>query len=271
MKGKTVVITGASGGIGSATARAFARRGAKLVLSARNVEPLNNLAEKVKAVGGEAFVVPADVTKAEDMNELAEKAIALSGGLEVMMLNAGMGILGEVHHINLAQWRHQMEVNFWGVLHGFYAALPHFLKQGHGQFIIVSSLAGKIAMPLNATYCASKFALTGFADSVRSELKKKNIGMIAVYPGFVATPFHSRIVSPDYDVPPKLGHFMADTPEKVGEAIARASEKRKGEIVFTLSGKFGSRFLPLSYTIAELFRKGMLNTTKRMIKRKPKN
>jgi len=270
LKGKTVVITGASGGIGTATALAFAKRGAKLVLSARKIEPLEKLAEKLKASGAEAFVVPADVTKAEDMKMLAEKAIALTHGLDVMMLNAGMGILGEVHHLSLEQWHKQMDLNFWGVLHGFYAALPQFLKQGSGQYIIVNSLAGKIAMPLNSTYCASKFALTGFADSVRQELRKKNIDMIAVYPGFVATTFQANMQSPDYDVPRDLGHAIADPPEKIAEGIARASEKRKGEIVFTWNGNFGARYLPLSFTIAENFRRGFLNTSKKVMKRKTK-
>jgi short-subunit dehydrogenase len=270
LKGKTVVITGASGGIGSASASAFAKRGAKLVLSARKIEPLEKLAEKLKASGAEAFAVAADVTKPEDMKMLAEKSLALTSGLDVMMLNAGMGILGEVHHLGLEQWHKQMDLNFWGVLHGFYAALPQFLKQGSGQFIILNSLAGKIAMPLNSTYCASKFALSGFADSVRQELRKKNIDMIAVYPGFVATKFQANIESPDYDVPPDLGYAIADPPEKIAEAIARASEKRKGEIIFTWNGNFGARFLPLSFALAEHFRRGFLNTTKRMMKRKTK-
>jgi NADP-dependent 3-hydroxy acid dehydrogenase YdfG len=270
LKAKTVVITGASGGIGSATALAFAKRGAKLVLSARKFEPLEKLAEQLKAAGAEAFVVSADVTKADDMKMLVEKALSLTGNLDVMMLNAGAGILGEIHHLTLEQWHQQMALNFWGVLNGFYAALPQFLKQGSGQYIILNSVAGKIAMPLSSTYCASKFALTGFADSVRQELRKKNIDMIAIYPGFVATTFQANMQSPDYDLPPDLGHSIADPPEKIAEGIVKASEKRKGEVIFTWNGSFGARYLPLSFTIAENFRRGFLNTSRKVMKRKPK-
>jgi len=268
LKGKTVVITGGSGGIGTAMTLEFGRRGAKLVLSARKLEALEKSAARVKATGAEAQVVVADVTRPEDMKMLVEKAVALTGGLDVMVLNAGIGIIGEVHHLTLEDFHKQMDVNFWGVLNGFYAALPHFLSRKSGQFIIINSIAGKIAMPLNTTYCASKFALQGFADSIRAELKNKNIDVISIYPGFVATDFQEHIASPDYDVPPKLGHVIADSPEKAARRIANASASRRGEVIFTWNGTFGARFLPLSFTIAELFRKGALSAIKKMIKRK---
>jgi short-subunit dehydrogenase len=268
LSGKVVVITGASGGIGTALAKAFTAKGAKLVLSARGMEALNRTADAVKALGGEALAIRADVTKPEDMAGLVAKAIERFGRVDVMVLNAGLGIIGDIWNLSLEDWHHQMDVNFWGVLHGFYAALPEFLTQGAGQFVVINSLSGKIAMPLNATYCASKFALQGFADSVRAELKPKNIDMISIYPGFVRTPFQSHISSPDYNVPPNLGHAFADSPEKAANAIVRACEKRKGEVIFTLNGSFGARFLPVSYTIAEGFRKIMLYGTRKMIKRK---
>ena len=266
LREKTVVITGASGGIGTEVAVAFARRGAKLVLSGRNRDALAKTADRVRDIGTEAHVVPADVTVWDEMRALVERAIEVTGGLHVMLLGAGYGVLGNIENVTLDAWRKQMDVNFWGVLNGFYAALPHLTKQSSGQYIIINSLAGRVAMALNAPYCASKFALWGFTDSVRPELAKKNIDIISVYPNFVKTAFQGNIESPDFNVPPDLAWKMrGQSPEKVAETIARASEKRKGEVVFTATGKIGVRLLPLSYHLAELTRKIMFPITRKII------
>jgi len=271
LKGKTVVITGASGGIGAETALAFARRGAKLVLSGRNLELLNKASELVRAAGAEAFVVPADVARFEEMKQLVEKALELTKRLDVMLLGAGFGVLGEAANIPLELWHKQFEVNFFGVLNGFYAALPDFKKQGYGQFIIINSLSGRIAMPLNSAYCASKFALWGFADSVRLELKENKIDLICVYPSFVKTKFQANILSPDYNVPPNLAWKMrGDSPKKIAEKIARASEKRKEEVICTVSGNLGARLLPMSHLLSKSFQKILLAVAKKVIRAREK-
>lgn len=269
LKGKTVVMTGASGGIGGEVAICCARRGAKLVLSGRNVEALNGLKDRVTNVGAEAVVFPADVTKPEDMNALVNKVIEATGRIDVMFLGAGYALMGEAINIGMDAWRKQMEVNFFGVLNGFYAALPHLIKQGSGQFIILSSLSGRVAMALSSPYCASKFALWGFVDSVRPELSRKGIDVLGVYPNFVKTPFQSNIESPDLNVPHDLAWKMrGQSPEHVAEKIVRASECRKGELVFTALGHIGIRLLPLSYNLAELSRKIAYPITKKMLKGK---
>ena len=266
LKGKTVVITGASGGIGSETAFAFARRGAKLVLSGRNQAALAKAAEGVRSLGAEAHIVPADVTSREQVENLVAKAIELTGRLDVMMLGAGYGVLGAVENVSLEEWRRQMDVNFWGVLNGFYAALPVFMKQGSGQYIIMNSLSGRMAMGLSAPYSASKYALWGFADCARSELREKNIGLLAVYPYFVKTSFQANIQSPDYHVPPDLARTLwGQSPAKLGEQIARACEKWQGEILSTALGQVGSRFIPLSFHLAEWIRRLLLPLTRKML------
>ena len=266
LKDRTVVITGASGGIGGAMAAAFARRGARLVLSGRDPEALAKAADRVKSLGAVAHLVPADVTCREEMEALVGKAIELTGGLEVMVLGAGYGLLGEIADVTLEMWHHQMDVNFWGVLHGFYAALPHFLKQGHGRFIIINSLSGRMAMGLSAPYSASKFALWGFADCVRTELREKNIGLLSVYPYFVTTSFQANIQSPDFKVPPDLARKMfGQSPEKLGEKIVRACERGRSEILCTALGVIGTRVVPISFYLSEGFRRLLLPLTRKVL------
>jgi len=269
LSGKTIVITGASGGIGASAAVAFAKKGANLVLSARKIDVLNKVADQVRAAGSEAYVVPADVTKMDEMQKLADKAIGLTGRLDVMLLGAGFAVLGRAEKIPLELLRQQMEVNFWGVIHGFYAAIPQFRKQGSGQFIILNSIMGRMANPWSSAYCASKFALWGWADSVRAELKKKNIDIISIYPGFVKTRFQARTISPDFIIPEDLADKMRGvSPEKIAETIVRASEKRKGEVICTVSGNLGARLLPASYYIGEFIRQGSMKIQRRMFKSK---
>jgi len=266
LKNMTVVITGASGGIGGETGVAFARRGARLVLSGRNRGALEKVAARVRASGAEAHIVPAEVTHRKEMEALAAKAVELTGRLDVMMLGAGYGVLGAVENVSLEDWHRQMDVNFWGVLHGFYAALPHFIKQGSGQYIIMNSLSGRMAMGLSAPYSASKYALWGFADCVRPELWEKNIGLLSVYPYFVKTAFQGNIQSPDFKVPPDLARKMfGQSPARLGEQIVRACERRQGEIVCTALGKLGTRFVPLSFHLAEWMRRLLLPLTRKAL------
>jgi len=269
LKGKTVVITGASSGIGAETALAFAKRGAKLVLSGRNLDALVRTKEKVEKAQAEAYIVPADVTKKEEVKALVEKAIEQTGRIDVILLGAGFGVLGLAENIPLELWEKQFAVNFWGVLYGFYSAIPYFIKQKSGQFIIINSLSGRIAMPISSAYCASKFALWGFVDSARVELEKHNIDIISIYPSFVMTDFHFRVESPDFEVPADLARrMMGDRPEKIAKKIVRASENRKAETLCTFYGNLGARFLPMSYYLAKTFQNLSLYFTLKVLKKK---
>ncbi len=256
LNGKTVVITGASSGIGRAVAMEFAKRGAKVILSARSVKPMEEVAAKVKGQGGEAWVVPADVTKEADMKMLVEKAAELTGQLDVMFCGSGYGLVGRVENICLDLWRQQFEVNFWGVLNCFYAALPVFQKQKSGQYLIMNSGSGRFGIAFWSAYAASKFGLWGFADSARAELKRDNIDVISFYPGFVKTNFHASLVSPDCKFPGDMAATHGgQEPEYVARCIVNASEKRKGQVIFQAGTNFAARFMPISFAFAQMARK----------------
>lgn len=192
LRGATVVITGASSGIGRATALAFARRGANVAVAARRRDVLNEVAAECSAFGGRALAVETDVTQAGQVRQLATEAAKVFGGIDVWINNAGVGVVGRFESAPLAEQTKVVEVNLLGAIHGAYAALPHFLARGgRGVIINLASIGSYFPTPFAATYGASKFGLMGFTDSLRFELASRSeIQVCGVYPTFVDTPAH---------------------------------------------------------------------------------
>ena len=189
MHGATVVITGASSGIGQATAKAFARQGARLVLVARDPDAIKEVAQECRDLGAEALALAADVTDAIAMTEVAQKAAEFGSGIDVWVSNVGTGAVGAYHEVPLEAHEQVIRTNLIGHMNDAYAVLPIFLEQGHGVFVNMISLGGFAATPYAASYSASKFGLRGFAEALRGELiHHKNIHICDVYPSFVDTP-----------------------------------------------------------------------------------
>ena len=156
-----VAITGASAGIGRATALRLAADHAALVVSARRADRLHTLAAEIEAAGGQALSVVADVTRGEDMQRLVEQTIARFGRLDVMVCNAGFGIAGPIDAIRPDQMRTLVDVNYFGTYFAAHAALPVFRRQARGHLIVVSSIVGKRGVPYMGAYAATKFAQVG--------------------------------------------------------------------------------------------------------------
>lgn len=194
---KTIVITGASDGIGAELARQLAQRhggDAALVLAARNEAGLQEVASQCRAQGSAVLVAPTDVSAPAQCRALVERSVAEFGRLDALVNNAGVSaqaLFEEVQPDDLGWYEDLMRVNLWGSVWCTHAALPH-LKASRGQVVAVSSLAGLVGVPGRTAYSASKFAMTGFFEALRAELKGAGVGVTTAYPGVVATQIRHR-------------------------------------------------------------------------------
>ncbi|UVF19913.1 SDR family oxidoreductase [Microvirga terrae] len=189
LSGLSVVITGASSGIGRAAALAFARQGAHVALAARRSDLIEEVAQACRDLGARAIAVPTDVTDADAVDDLAQAARRDFGTIDVWINNAGTGVFGPYQDADIALHRRTIEVNLLGSMHGAYSALPVFLAQGHGILINTISLGGWAPSPYAAAYTASKFGLRGFSASLRQELgDHPDIHVCGVFPAIVDTP-----------------------------------------------------------------------------------
>ena len=183
-----VVITGASSGIGEATAYAFAAKGSQLVLAARNLPALEKVAETCRQIGSEALVVQTDVTDPQAVKALADKAMSF-GHVDIWISNVGTGAVGRFQETPLEAHEQVIRANLLGHINDAYAVVPIFLKQGHGIFVNMISLAGFVGAPFATAYSASKFGLRGFSEALRAELADHpRIHICDIYPAFVDTP-----------------------------------------------------------------------------------
>ena len=180
--GKSIIVTGASSGLGAALAEAFARQCGKVTLFARRESELEEAAARCRDVGGEGVVVVGDVTSLEDCQRLVGQAVSSYGGVDVLVANAGVSMWSRFEDVTDPEvFRHLMEINYMGAVNCVHAALPH-LKERQGIIAAVSSIQGKIPVPLHTGYVASKHALQGFLDTLRGELQGTGVDVITALP-----------------------------------------------------------------------------------------
>jgi len=223
LENQTIVITGASSGIGRATAREAARRGARLVLASRNRAALDALVQELKSQGAAAVAVVADVGNAEDHEKIVQTAMLSFGGFETWVNNAGISIFGKLEDVAIEDQRQLFETNYWGVVYGSMAALPE-LRQRGGALINVGSDVSDRAFPLQGAYSASKHAVKGYTDALRMELEAEHaaVSVTLIKPGAIDSGFvqHAK----NYlDVEPRLVPPVY-SPKAVAAAILYAAE-----------------------------------------------
>ena len=236
-KDRVAVITGGAGGIGSTMARAFAERGAKVVLADLDEAALSRTVDTLVATGAQAIGVPTDVTKLDSVRALGDAAVQRFGAVHIVCNNAGVATFGEMRTATHRDWEFTMGVNFWGVVHGVETFVPRLVQQGNGHIVNTASMAGLVGMQWLGIYCASKFAVVGLTESLHRELKPYGIGVSVLCPMIVATninensvrmrPAQLRNPGEELVVPP-VSEMKGGTipPEQVAARVVRAIERR---------------------------------------------
>jgi short-subunit dehydrogenase len=248
---RAFVITGASDGIGAEIARQLARKhgaDAALVLAARNQPKLDQVAQQCREHGAKAESVMTDVAQEAQCRTLIDRAMQLFGRIDVLVNNAGMSaqaLFSDVRAQDLHWYEDLMRVNFWGSVWCTHAALPH-LKASRGSIVAVASLAGLVGVPGRTAYSATKFAMSGFFESLRIELKPAGVGVTIAYPGVVATQLRHRGYNARGEPAGRSGlkEDNAMSVEECARRIIDGMERREREVVMTARGKLG-RFMKL--------------------------
>lgn len=248
LRGKNVLLTGASQGIGHAMALELAAQGARLALVARDRARLDEVAGECRGRGAQAFVLPGDVSQQADCERIVGEAEQALGGLDVLINNAGIGMLARFDELSdLSIYERLMRVNYLGCVWLTHAALPA-LKRSRGRIAVVASLAGLTGVPTRTGYAASKHAVMGFFDSLRIELRDSGVSVTIAAPDFVVSEIHRRAIGPDGQPlgvsPMQEARIMSA--EECAARIVRAVADRKRLLVMSLRGRLG-RFVRLVF------------------------
>jgi NAD(P)-dependent dehydrogenase (short-subunit alcohol dehydrogenase family) len=248
MKDKVVIVTGASSGIGRATAIEFARQGARVVMAARSETELKNVQEKITAQGGACISVVTDVTVESSCKNLIDTCVKTYGGIDVLINNAGISIRAILEDMSLETFRKVMDVNFWGAVMCTKFALPYLLKS-KGSVVGVSSIAGYVGLPARTAYSASKSGLQGFLEALRTENRNTGLHVLVACPGYTESNIRKKALNAkgesQGESPLNEGSIMPAS--EVAKRLIRAVEKRKRRLTLTTEGKLAvhtAKFFP---------------------------
>ncbi len=237
-KDKVIIITGASSGIGLASARLFGKLGARVVMAARRLSALEAEAPSVSADPSRVLCVKADVSVEEDCKALVEKTVEKFGGIDILVNNAGISMRAMFKDLDLKVIHSLMDVNFWGTVQCTKYALPYLLKS-KGSVVGVISIAGYSALPARTGYSSSKYAVRGFLDTLRIEHLKDGLNVLVFAPGYTSSNVRNAALTadgtPQGETPLEEGKLMSA--EQCAEHLAKALRKRKSQVILTGLGK----------------------------------
>ena len=226
-KGKTIVITGASAGIGKETAVQFAKRGANLALVARRKEKLEQLKKELESFQITILTCQCDVSKKSQVEDMSKTVLSKFGSIDILVNNAGFAIYGSISELTIDESESQMITNYFGMIYCIKNFLPKMIKQKCGHIINVASVAASFGLPGIASYCATKSAMLGFSEGLKHELAGTGVGITVVSPIMVRTDFFDH---PSFDKIPKYSPTSLD-PKTVAKIILKATDSPRLEIV----------------------------------------
>ncbi|MEW6131137.1 MAG: SDR family oxidoreductase [Acidobacteriota bacterium] len=233
LRGTTAIITGATSGIGRETALEFARSGVRVIVAGRRKARLAEVVREIETKGGEALAVQTDVAEQKQVERLIEKSLKHFGQIDTLVNNAGVGVAARFDELSLEDFRRVMEINFWGAVYACKAALPVMKSQKSGGVIInVSSILGKRGVPYETAYCASKFALAGFSESLRTEVMADKIDVTTIFPGAIETEiFETSANQTGFEMPAFIPKFPA---RGLARVIVQNARLPQPEVVMAL-------------------------------------
>lgn len=248
MKNKVVIITGASSGIGKALALEFGKLGAKVVITGRNTDRLKEVGDALDQLNAPNLCLQLDVAKESDNISLVNETVKAFGGIDILINNAGISMRALLEEIELDVFRQVMDINFNGTVYATKYCLPHILNS-KGSIVGISSINGYRGTPARTAYTASKHAMNGFFEALRTEVMNRGVHILVACPGFTGTNIRNAALTADGtsqgDSPRDEGKMM--TAEEVAQGIIKAIRKRKRDIVFTSQGKlavFLNKWMP---------------------------
>ena len=232
---KTVIITGASSGIGKALTLQLADQGAWLSLAARDVQRLDALVEVCQQHGCKAIAVPTDVADEPQCKALIQRTQEVYGRIDILLNNAGIDVVSKLEDLpNLNLFKQVVDVNFYGAVYCTYYALP-YLKETKGRIVNISSLGGLLAIPHNTSYIASKFAMIGFSDSLRMEVKQAGVSVTVICPSLVVTEFHERYLDKNGQAKGPAGRAIYTkqtmSADQCAQIVLQATRQRERQVV----------------------------------------
>ncbi|MCR9015263.1 SDR family oxidoreductase [Aquiflexum gelatinilyticum] len=248
LKDKVVIVTGATSGIGEACALVFGREGYKVVITGRSQVKLDNTLDILRKEGVDAYGVLADAGSETDNKKIAEEAIKHFGRIDILVNNAGISMRALFENLDMEVFRKVMDTNFWGTVYATKYCLPQILTN-KGSIVGVSSINGYRGTPARTAYTASKYAMNGFFESLRTEVMKRGVHVLVACPGFTASNIRNNALTADGTVQgesPREEEKMM-TSEEVAQEIFQATIKRKRDIVLTRQGKlavFLNKWMP---------------------------
>lgn len=221
LSGKVALVTGASSGIGQATAICLAGAGAAVAVSARRADRLAELVAKIEQVGGKAIAIPGDMAVEADARKAVQETVAKLGRIDILVNSAGVMQAGGIENCDTDEYRRVMDINMFGTLYTCVEAVPHMLKQGEGDIITISSLAGRKGGPMTSAYSASKHAVNFMTDGMRQELGDRNIRVCTLMPGATTTEVGDNITNPQWRtaIQAHVSKEGAVDPIDIGETI----------------------------------------------------
>jgi len=223
LNGKVIIISGASSGIGRATALALAKHHPRLILASRNQEALEKVAHEAQGMGSAVMVCATDVTDPAQVSQMVHQTLVEWGQIDLLITSNGQYVRGSIHETSALDMERSLQVNFLGCFHLTKAVLPTMLLQYSGHLIFISSMIAKKALPYDIPYVAAKYALSGYADSLRQELHRTGVSVTTIFPARVDTPFIQ-----DLEIP---WAARPDSPETVAKVVLRAIRSQKAEII----------------------------------------